>query len=405
MLGGNADAISICCTYILPAQIGWLDLVHLMMIVGVRPQIIKLGPLMRALERHHDVRIIHTGQHYDNRMSRQFFGELSLPEPEFLPQVMRNESRLERLAGTLSGLDAVMRRPLSPDLVIVIGDSDPAFAGAVAAATIGFPVAHIEAGLRSFDNAEPEEHNRKCIDALAIMHFAPTATCRDNLLRENIASGVMCGDLHLDALKAMMPSVLRGTAVCSEFDLQSGQYLVATIHRASTLVSPSRLADVCDALAGSKFPVIWPMHPGTLRSLRSFDLLKHLVRAPNILLADAQPYARMLSLMHHCRAVLTDSGGVQREAFFLERPCIVLRSATEFAETINSGGAQLTFHDSTRLRSAMAELLDADPQFTVDLELFGGGRAAERIANAIDKYAATESKSVRSAIVTEVGRD
>ena len=350
--------------------------------VGTRPQFIKAAPVSRALRAAGlDETLVHTGQHYDPRLSRKFFDELQLPAPELNLQV-GSDSHACQIARMLERLEDVFleRRP---DAVLVYGDTNSTLAGALAAAKLGLPLAHVEAGLRSFDRSMPEELNRILTDHASDLLFCPTATAVENLRREGIARGVsLPGDVLLDAMRLFQR---QAPDALGALGLKPRRYLLATIHRPANRDDAAVLARLMDILAALEEPVLFPMHPGTRARLNEQTaLLKRLAAARRLRILEPAGYLEMLALERDARLILTDSGGVQREAFFLGVPCVTLREATEWVETVRSGWNVLVGSDPEKLRAAVGK---RDWPAGPPPACFGDGRAAERIASELARHA------------------
>ena len=344
-------------------------------VVGARPQFIKLAPVSRALRRGATEILVHTGQHFDDAMSESFFRELDLPRPDVnlgagggLPE--------EQLAAILPPLTALLRRE-KPDWVLVYGDTTSTMAGALAAVTAQVPLAHVEAGLRSFDRSMPEENNRVATDALAQMLFAPTAAAADQLRREGAAGAIVtCGDVMYDALLGARPAAAaRGAA--AKLGLRRGGYYLATVHRAGNTDDPRRLAAIVDGLGAAPLPVVLPLHPRTEKLLRAAGLHDRL--AAGVKLVPPQGYLDMLSLLQDAVMLLTDSGGMQKEAYWLGVPCVTLRPSTEWRETLGDGWNVLADADPARLAAALARPRPAGER----PPHYGDGHAADKIAAAL----------------------
>jgi UDP-GlcNAc3NAcA epimerase len=300
-------------------------------VVGARPQFIKAAVLSRELARHPQCaeRLIHTGQHYDYEMSRIFFDGLQMRDPdEYL--AVGSGSHGHQTAEMLRALETTLSAA-RPDCVLVFGDTNSTLAGALAAAKLGLPVAHIEAGLRSFDRQMPEEINRVVADHLAAVHFAPNANAAAQLAHEGIQGGVhVVGDLMVDLVVQTAAALPARASVLDQLRVESGEYALATVHRAANTDDPAAFARILSAFRRLPFPIVFPVHPRG----RPF-LSQHAVRADdNVLLIAPQSYANMISLERHARVILTDSGGIQKEAFALGVPCVTLRDTTEWSETL-----------------------------------------------------------------------
>jgi len=344
-------------------------------VVGARPQFIKAAPFSRAVRERHTEVLVHTGQHYDASMSDVFFEELNLPKPDHHlgvgsgPHGAQTGQMLERL-------EAVIKRE-SPDRVVIYGDTNSTLAGALAAAKLAIPVAHVEAGLRSFVRDMPEEINRVVADRVSTYLFAPTQTAVDNLAREGITEGVtLTGDIMCDALLQHAQAAAARSQVMSRLALTPGAYVLATVHRAANTDDPAKLAEIMDALALLKEPVIVPMHPRTRAALMGTDIEVE----PPVRIIDPVGYLDMLELQRNARMVLTDSGGMQKEAYLLAVPCVTLRDETEWVETLEGGWNVLAGADAERILAAAKR---TPPQGSPP-PVFGDGKAAQRMVSALE---------------------
>ena len=346
----------------------------LVTIVGARPQFIKAALLSEALRASPGVVeiLVHTGQHYDARMSDVFFQQLSMRAPDYCLEV-GSGTHGRQSGAMLASLDDVLERE-RPDVVLIYGDTNSTLAGALAAVKMHIPVAHVEAGLRSYNRRMPEEVNRVVADVVSSLLLCPTATAVENLKREGISDGVhLVGDVMLDMLLRALPTA-RETDALRASGVTRGEYYLATIHRAENTDDPVKLRSLVDALDTLDATVLLPLHPRTRHAL---DRLGWAPRtAGSVRPIEPVGYLEMVALEDAARAVLTDSGGVQKEAFFLRRPCITLRDETEWTETLAGGWNQLVGGDGRGLRQA----LDRLPDTPADLSQFGDGRAADRMA-------------------------
>ncbi len=351
-------------------------------VVGARPQFIKAAPVSTALRaKLHEV-LVHTGQHYDAEMSDVFFREMGTPAPDYYLGIGSGRHG-QQTGAMLAAIEDVILKE-EPDRVLVYGDTNSTLAGALAAIKLHVPVAHVEAGLRSFNRAMPEEINRVLTDHCADMLFCPTQTAVNNLAAEGIRAGVHCvGDVMVDALRAFLPHADE-RAVLGELGLESGSYVLATVHRASNTDDPAALQAVLDCLAASPWPVVLPLHPRTTAAVTKFGLsFPAQVRA-----IKPVSYLWMLALEKNARAIMTDSGGVQKEVYMLGVPCITLRSETEWVETLAGGWNILAGTDAGKVSAALARPLPAG----TPPPLFGDGTAARQIARII---ADTQGASAR----------
>lgn len=369
----------------------------LLSIVGARPQFIKAAAVDRALAAKAGVDhlLLHTGQHYDQRMNRVFFEELGLPRP-YRDLGAGSASHGQQTARMLEGLEAELLA-LRPEAVILYGDTNSTLAGALAAAKLGIPIAHVEAGLRSFNKTMPEEINRVVCDHCATWLFCPTEAAVRNLEQEGFPSGprteptanhpsvLMTGDVMLDSVLRFAAMAAARSTVIADHGVREGGYLLATVHRDFNTEDAGRLRRLIDALQACAsehgLPVLWPVHPRT--RVRIEGLQRQGLRLENQLLRLLQPvgYLDMIELERRAALVITDSGGVQKEAYFFRRPCVVLRPETEWVELIEHGQAVLADADEARIRQAVDRfLLQGAPPCP---PLYGDGHSAVRIADAL----------------------
>lgn len=357
-----------------PATQGRLSMTTILSVVGARPQFIKLAPLADRLGRDHRHIILHTGQHYDPAMSRLIFHQLGIPEPDHNLGV-GSHPQGKQTGLMLEGIEGVLVKE-HPDLVVVFGDTNSTIAGALAAVKLHIPVAHIEAGLRSFNRAMPEEINRILTDHCSDILYAPTDLAVGNLAAEGLTANVLkVGDIMYDAILRHRGAAERHSTVLGDLGLEPDSYSVLTLHRQENTDSEPNLAGIIEALAGSGERIVFPAHPRTLVYLDRYGLLDR-VRGSNILLTDPVGYLDFLILMRHSRRILTDSGGVQKEAYFLKRPCITLRNETEWTETVEDGWNILVGADRDRILRALANFDPAGPT----RDCYGDGNCAGKIA-------------------------
>jgi UDP-N-acetylglucosamine 2-epimerase len=345
-------------------------------VVGARPQFIKAGPFSSAIRQRHQEILVHTGQHYDAQMSDVFFDELGLPKPDYHLGV-GSGSHGAQTAQMLQRIEEVLQRE-APDRVVIYGDTNSTLAGALAAAKLHIPVAHVEAGLRSFNRSMPEEINRVVADHVSSYLFAPTQNAVDNLAREGVMAGVsMTGDIMADALLANAGIARERSDALQRLALEPGGYVLATVHRASNTDDPNVLAEIIDALMLLHESVILPLHPRTRAALMGTDIEVE----PPVRIIEPVGYLDMLALQAGARMVLTDSGGVQKEAYLLGTPCVTLRDETEWVETLKGGWNVLAGADTERiLAAARRPRPQGDPP-----PVFGDGHAAEHMAQALEQ--------------------
>ncbi len=343
-------------------------------VVGARPQFIKAAPFSRAVRRAHTEVLVHTGQHYDPLMSDVFFDELDLPRPDHHLGV-GSGAHGAQTGMMLERLEAIIQRE-TPDRVVIYGDTNSTLAGALAASKLNVPVAHVEAGLRSYVRSMPEEINRIVADHVSSYLFAPTDTAVRNLAAEGITRGVtMTGDIMCDALRANAPIAAERSDALRRLGLERGGYVLATVHRAANTDHVHKLADIIDALMGLHEPVVLPLHPRTRAALMGTDIE---VEAP-VRVIEPVGYLDMLALQQSARMVLTDSGGVQKEAYLLGVPCVTLRDETEWVETLEGGWNVLAGADTERILTAAKRPRPSG----VPPAVFGDGDAAERMVEAL----------------------
>lgn len=340
-------------------------------IVGARPQFIKHAAIQLALEKSFRALTIHTGQHYDKNMSQVFFRELKIPNPDFLFDQRESTFQGAQTGKMLSEIEQVLISE-KPNLILVYGDTNSTLAGALAASKLNIPIIHIEAGLRSYNREMPEEVNRVLTDQLSEMLFCPTDLAVKNLDKEGIISSkifrsgdVMCDTLRL-VEKKLKPVV-------------SGSYYFATIHRPYNTDNPDRLREIFDSFATLDHKVYLAIHPRTMARLQSFEIDPK--KYANLELIGPQSYLDSLSLQKFSEGVITDSGGIQKEAYMLKRMCITIRKETEWVETLSEGWNRLIFDDLGRIYDGFK-----NKPGTHISELYGNGKSAEIITEQIKNY-------------------
>jgi UDP-N-acetylglucosamine 2-epimerase (non-hydrolysing)/UDP-GlcNAc3NAcA epimerase len=356
---------------------------RILTVIGNRPQFVKAAAVSKLLRERHEEAIVHTGQHYDDEMSRVFFDELGVPAPdrELHAGGGSNTEQTARILALLEGEIATAR----PDMVLVYGDTNTTLAGALAAAQAGVAVGHVEAGMRSFDRTMPEELNRVLTDHASDLLLCSTAAAMENLAAERAAGEArLVGDTMADVSLAFAPIAEQRSDVLDRLGLEPGGYVAATAHRAGNVDDPARLERLVDLLAAVPGKVVLPLHPRTAARLEEANLRRRLDDAPNVVATAPLGYLDFTKLAAHARAVLTDSGGVQKEAFLLGVPCVTLRDTTEWVETVEAGWNVLVDLD----RDAALAALDRPAPSGERPELYGGGRAAERVCDALDAYTA-----------------
>ncbi len=373
-------------------------MIKLLTIIGARPQIIKAAALSRAIDRgfKQEVKevILHTGQHYDDSMSEVFFREMQIPQPDYNLQI-GSGSHGSQTGQMIAGIEEVILKE-KPDGVVVYGDTNSTLAGALAAAKLHIPVIHIEAGLRSFNKQMPEEVNRIACDHVSTLLFSPTLTGIENLEKEGIVhhenqklsfdlQGVYHnGDVMYDNTLFFKELALANSPILKDLGIENKAYILATIHRPSNTDQSENLEGILRALdlisKDKNIEIILPLHPRTLAILKREESAKSmdLIQANDLLrLIPAVSFLDMIRLESGASVLLTDSGGVQKEAWFMEKPVVVLREETEWIEIIEAGNGVLTGPDPEKIISATQKYLDTPPNAYPPI--FGDGKAAHRI--------------------------
>lgn len=359
-------------------------MLRVMTIVGARPQFIKAAAVSDVISSRADMTeiLVHTGQHYDDNMSSQFFTELGIPEP-VLNLGIGSGSHGEQTGRMLAALDEAMGRE-RPDQVLVYGDTNSTLAGALAAAKLHIPVAHVEAGLRSGNRCMPEEINRIVADHACDLLFAPTVTAVANLAREGLDTSrvALVGDVMYDVALRLGAKARQGSDVLARLGVRPDGYIVATVHRAETTDHPARLAAVLRGLGAviHEMPVVLPLHPRTRK--RAFD--QGLAFPSGLIVIEPVGYLDMTALVCQARLVATDSGGLQKEAYFHGVPCVTLRAETEWTELVALGWNRLVPPESAdAVAAAVHDGLNMPLPNRPEQEPYGDGRAADRIAAAL----------------------
>ena len=346
-------------------------------VVGARPQFIKAAPVSHALRTAgHTEFLVHTGQHYDQKMSRIFFDEMRIPAPDINLDV-GSGSHATQTALMLSKLELVMQQN-RPDCVLVYGDTNSTLAGALAAAKLQLRLAHVEAGLRSFNRQMPEEHNRVLADHCSDLLFCPTPTAVANLAREGILTGVnLVGDTMFDAVLHFAKIANETSGILNQLKLSPGAFLLATIHRAYNTDEPEILSGILEAFIELNDTVVFPVHPRTRQKINQLgNRIAGRLSRSQVRMIEPVGYLDMLMLERNARLILTDSGGMQKEAFFFAVPCVTLRPETEWTETVAAGWNIIAGVSREGIRRAVEETTrPIDPP----KQIFGDGNAARKI--------------------------
>ena len=356
-------------------------MVAIFTVLGARPQFIKAAPVSKALrEAGIQEFLVHTGQHYDHQMSQVFFDEMGIPEPDVNLGVGSGNHGWQT-GQMLAGIEELLLQE-KPDYVLVYGDTNSTLAGALAAVKLHIPVAHVEAGLRSFNRAMPEEHNRVLTDHCADLLFCPTQTAVDNLAREGITGeaphrvGVhWVGDTMYDAVLQFSEIAQKRSTILKDLELEPKKYLLATIHRPYNTDNPENLRNILSAFAEIDETIVFPVHPRTRQKLAEFGLDNLHSTIRNLKSIEPVGYLDMLMLEQNARLILTDSGGMQKEAYFFAVPCVTLRPETEWIETVAAGWNVLAGAD----RKGVVSAINGDWPSKNQDNLFGDGHAAVKI--------------------------
>jgi UDP-N-acetylglucosamine 2-epimerase len=355
--------------------------VKILTVIGNRPQFVKAAAVSRLLRERHDEVLVHTGQHHDDELSAIFFEELAIPRPARQLHIAGG-TNTEQTARMLAELGPLLDEE-APDVVLVYGDTNSTLAGGLAAAQRNVPVVHVEAGMRSFDRTMPEELNRVLTDHLSELLLVPSETAERNLAREAVAGRVVnVGDVMVDVSMMFQPRAKADLKPLREAGVEPDAYILCTSHRAGNVDDPERLRRLVDLLLALPEPVVLPLHPRTGARLDAAGWLDELAAAPHVRLTPPLGYMAFTSLLTNARRMLTDSGGVQKEAYFASVPCVTLRDTTEWVETVDVGWNVLVDLDADR---ALEELRREPP--TAHPQLYGDGRAGERVVAAIDALA------------------
>jgi UDP-N-acetylglucosamine 2-epimerase (non-hydrolysing)/UDP-GlcNAc3NAcA epimerase len=356
--------------------------VRVLTVVGNRPQFVKAAAVSRPLRARHEELLVHTGQHHDDELSKVFFEELDVPAPDRELGV-HSGSNSSQTARQLAALEPLVAE-VDPDLVLVYGDTNSTLAGGLAGAQAGVPVAHVEAGMRSFDRSMPEELNRVLVDHLSALLLCPTPAATANLEREGVAGRVeLVGDVMADVSLSLQPRARSRADVAAAHGVEPGEYLLVTAHRVGNVDDPDRLRRLVDLLLALPAAAVLPLHPRTRARLAAAGWLGELEAAEHVRLSPPLGYTDFAALLVHARAVLTDSGGVQKEAYLAGVPCVTLRDTTEWTETVDAGWNTLVDLDSEATLAALAR-----PAPDERPELYGGGHAGELVVEAIERFAA-----------------
>jgi UDP-GlcNAc3NAcA epimerase len=377
-----------------------MNLIKIITVIGARPQIIKAAAISRTISKKFSLSIeeliVHTGQHYDNNMSEVFFEELSIPKPDYNLNIGSGSHGFQT-ARMVEGLESLLLKE-KPNYLLLYGDTNSTLAGAVAASKLNIPIIHVEAGLRSFNRKMPEEINRIVCDHLSTFLFSPTKAGFDNLIKEGFESNIdtqytaenpgvfHCGDIMFDNSMYFSSLADSQSNILTEYDLTNNPFVLATVHRANNTDNRNNLHSIFKSLLEISLEqtVVLPLHPRTKKELEldvNIDLYEKLVNSENILLLAPVSFLDMIALEKNSSIIITDSGGVQKEAYFFGKPCIILRSETEWVEILETGMAVLAAADYQSIIESYHRFIDLDK--LVFPKLFGDGLASDFICSTI----------------------
>lgn len=377
-------------------------MMKILTIIGARPQIIKAAALNRAIKNHFSDKIVevivHTGQHYDANMSQVFIDELGIPQPNYNLNV-GSTSHAKQTAEMIIGIEEILLTE-KPDYLILYGDTNSTLAGALAASKINIPIVHIEAGLRSYNKKMPEEINRIMCDHSSTLLFSPTATGLNNLISEGFNPNnkepftadnpgiFQCGDIMYDNSMYFNSVSNRLSTIIDDNNLEKGNFILCTVHRDNNTDNPSRLNAIFKSIneiaTKDNISIIIPLHPRTSKLIEinlDTELLDSIKSNQSIILLPPVSFLDMIALESNCKLVMTDSGGVQKEAYYFNKPCIILRSETEWVEIVEEGAAIITNADKAMIINSYEELKNIDNRKFP--KLFGDGKAADFICRTI----------------------
>lgn len=350
-------------------------------VIGARPQFIKAAPFSKAIRQYFNEVIVHTGQHYDENMSNIFFNEMGIPKPDYNLEI--GSGRHGKQTGEmLIALEEVMLKE-KPDYVVVFGDTNSTIAAALAAAKLHIPIGHIEAGLRSFNRNMPEEINRIATDVLSSQLFCPTSNAVDLLSKEGITKEVhACGDIMYDAMLHFLPIAEKKSGILDKLNLNDNDFYLFTMHRPENTDHPKRIKDIFMGLEACEGPIIYPVHPRMRSVLEKPEIQEFVKKMTNLVLIDPVGYLDMIALEKAAYKIITDSGGMQKEAFFVKTPCITIRDESEWVETVDLGYNIIVGADTLKIQDAIENF---NPKHDVN-NPYGKGDSAKIMTQKIVSY-------------------
>ena len=349
-------------------------------VIGARPQFIKAALVSKAIRKKHEEIIVHTGQHFDINMADIFFSQLKIPRPKYNLNI-KSLPRAVMIRRMVQKLLPVMKRE-KPDLVIVYGDTNSTLGGALAAKKLSILVAHVEAGMRSYDKSMPEENNRVETDKITSLFLCSTKIACSNLKKEGFKKNIHnAGDVMLELLGHSINIAKKKSKILAKLRLKKKSYLLATIHRASNTDSKKNLTSIISAFLESKETIVFPIHPRTKKAMQKYNLMNKL-KSSNVKCIAPLPYFDVLMLEKNARKIVTDSGGMQKESFVLKVPCITLRNSTEWVETVSDGWNILVGADKNKILNAITNF---NPRKKQHLH-YGNGHTSKKIARVISSF-------------------
>ena len=349
----------------------------IILIAGTRPNFMKIAPIIREIEKTKNISyyLVHTGQHYDSNMSDDFFSELNIPKPDHNLEV-GSDTPAQQTAKMMMGIENIALKEC-PDFILIYGDTNSTIAGALVGAKLHIPVVHIEAGLRSYDRKMPEEINRVVSDVISTILFCPSQAAVNNLKHEGINEGVYnVGDIMLETYQYYKNKAQKSSTILDRLNLKPKEYILCTIHRASNTDNAENLKNIFMGLTNSKETIILPLHPRTKKKINQNDYFKKYFGL-NIKIIDPVGYFDMIYLEANAKKIVTDSGGVQKEAYFNRIPCITLRENTEWIETVEEGVNELVGVEPEKIKESINNFYPTEQNYYKNL--YGDGRTSEKI--------------------------
>jgi len=352
---------------------------NIVTIIGARPQFVKMAVLSKEIRKYHNEIVIHTGQHYDDNLSKVFFEQLSIPQPDYNLEIGSGTHAFQT-GHMMIEIEKILIKS-APDFVLIYGDTNSTISASLAAIKLHIPIGHVESGLRNFDMTIPEEVNRVVSNHLASINFAPTVTAVQNLKMEGIVNNVyLTGDVMYDSLLSNLPIAESQSTILSDLHLNQQEYIVATIHRPENTDNASNLANIFSALRDCGKEVIVPLHPRTLKEIKKIQLPD--IENTRLRIIEPLNYFDFLTLLNNANRIITDSGGVQKEAYMLQKPCITVYDSTSWIETVEDGWNILVKPQRDAIIDA---IYNFKPPETHNNH-YGDGYAAIKIINLINKY-------------------